>query len=167
MKKKEYPSPIIMFICIILLAIPIVCPPLFRYLYPADDGFEEIINYSYILTCSRDVVIDNYKITYKTTYDDGKPTDLLGTFSKMEYSSEDVLNANPDMIGYESELNIFKYYDNIVINENLGNYTFNMTVDMLPEEERNNGIRNYFKSTVEEQEQYYADNGFSCSRIEL
>lgn len=167
MKKKQYPSPIIMVICIILLAIPIVCPPLFRYLYPVDDEIVEVINYSYILNCSRDIYIDNYKVSYKTTYDNGVPTNLIGSFVKTEYSSDEIANANPDMVNFETELNIFKNYENIVINENNGSYNFNLTEELLPPVENDNGIRNYYKSTIEEQEKFYEDNGYVCSRIDL
>ena len=167
MQEKQYTSPIIVILGIILLAIPIVCPPLFRVLFPKEEKVPEVVNYSSILTCSRDVVISKYKITYKTTFDNGKATDMSGSFMKTDYPQETIDASDPNMVPVDTEFNYFKGFETIVMNENEGNYTFTLTANELPAEGEDNGLRDYFKGSIKEQQQFYEDRGFSCSLVEL
>lgn len=167
MKEKKPKSPLIVILAIIFLSIFIVVPPLFRKLYPVEEEVEEVIESSHILSCERISVNDNYKVTYKVTYNNETPLKNVITYEPYTPTADDVASAIPDVKSAEDEMFYFVDFDSIgvVVEESRSIITITDATIKAADEE--SGIENYFRTNSSEQQTFFEELGGICETIQL
>lgn len=167
MNEKKQKNPIIVILAIIFLAMFIVLPPLFRKMYPKEEDVVEVVNKSHILTCERISVVNNYKISYKVTYNNGKPTKNVVLFDYYTPTEAEKTVADSNVMTAEEELNYFKGIEGVEVAQDGNRFSLTITSATIDNVDVNSGLNDYFKSSSSEQQMFFEEQGYSCSIVEL
>ena len=165
-KKSDYVN-ILLVLTICLLLIVIIAPPVLRKLMPKQVISENEKNKNaIILICTGINQTEQYKITSRTKYIDGKIKQNIITYTKLtdaELVAE--ANSNPQIaINPSSEISFFQTVSGISIDNN--GKTITVSIHDYTAERNTSNFRfmNYFQE-LEYQKSFYGSQGYKCQEI--
>lgn len=159
MKKEK--SPILVIICILVLLIFIVLPPLFRKYIPKPEIDNSQVNKVSlkVLKCEKYFKEELYHVTSDSKYKNNQIDNNKIVYEKLQQVPEGV-NNNTSITVLE-EFNMFNTLNNVSIDINDTIATVNINQNLINSNPDNERLLNYFQP-IEEQKSYYESMGYNC-----
>lgn len=166
-KKADYVN-ILLVLTICLLLMFIIAPPIFRKLMPKQIISENGKNgNAIILACTGINQTEQYKITSRTKYIDGKIKQNIITYTKLtEAELLESANSSPQIaISPSSEISFFQTVSGVNIDNN--GKTITVSIHDYTAERNTSNFRfmNYFQE-LESQKSFYGSQGYKCQELE-
>ena len=163
MKEKKPKSPILVFATMIFLLMFIVLPPLFRSLFPVEEIVEEVRN-DYKLTCIKISASEKLRIVSKISYIDNVAMSNEVVYMPYAASNDEAIinDVDENILTAAEELALFRKIEGILItDENLSTKVL-IEKDIIDNNSDNLEFVNFLLPTVDEQQEYYESQGYSC-----
>lgn len=167
MKAKKEKSTILVIFTILVLAIFIILPPVFRKFYPKETKTIERKKID-LLSCAKDMETEGYQITTTTRYEDDELTSARIVYTKGTTEKTNEATTIPNNIVSEDntlkkELEIFQAIPEIEIEQTNTKTTITLTKEIIEKNTDNLEISSYVQPILSDQQTYYENQGYICS----
>lgn len=167
MKKER--NKVVVVLCMILLLVPIILPPVFRKFIPKEEVNSQIENKSKIelLKCRRVFLEELYEVNSSTRYMDGKISTNKIIYNKLITPPEDYVEK--EMINHTTVAEEFAYFsslNNINIETNEKATTVILNKDSIRNNTTDANLTLYLQEDIVNQKSFYENMGYTCNILE-
>ena len=146
----------------VFLTLMIILPPLFRMMFPKqiEDKNNKTLNRIEILSCERTISNSNYSTSVKVTYKNSQIEQNVITYMKIDDSIKS--GASRGDLSPEEESSYFSKLNDIDIVNNESSVIVTLNKKSLENNSNDRNLSNYLQ-TIDKQEAFYSELGYSCS----
>lgn len=165
MKKER--SPILVILCIFILLLFIIIPPVLRNCLPKEETVKENINLDKltILSCQKTFSNELYIVTSKTKYRNNYIESNIINYQKITDPSTVTETDQTNTVSAINEFNAFKAFSNINIVESDTLSTVTIDNDTINNNPQSTELKNYFQE-LNGQKGFYESMGYTCNTME-